>query len=85
MSLHLGHSISMSSSGSTGSSFCSCGLDSSITSRTGFSGFIFGGTSLVRLCFDIVIINKIDYYIPADYKDRGRSPHSPSISSCGEY
>jgi hypothetical protein len=43
------------------------------------------GTSLVRLCLDIMILNKINYYTPADYVDRGswsdfRIPHSRSLS-----
>jgi hypothetical protein len=70
--LHLGHSISMSNSDNTGSSFCSDELDSSMT-RLSFSSRVLGGTSLVRMRLDIMIVSKNDYYIPADDSGTGGS------------
>lgn len=67
ISLHLGHSISISNSDNTGFSFCSDKPDSSGASRLCFSGDrMFCVTSLVRACLDMVVLIRIDYYIPAD-------------------
>jgi hypothetical protein len=46
-------------------------LDSSSVPRAWFSDSGFGETSLVRPDLDIVLVNKINYYTPADYVDRG--------------
>gem|GEM_PF-6219522 len=81
--MHRGHSISLSSSVNTGSTFCSGRLDSSNVSRAGFLGSGFGGTSLVRPGLDILVFNKIHYYISADYGDGGagwyRTPTLPVL------
>jgi hypothetical protein len=53
---HRGHSISISNSVNTGSSFCSGTPDSSIASRTFSSGSVFGGTSFVRPCLGMTDI-----------------------------
>jgi hypothetical protein len=61
MSLHRGHSISVSSSVNTDSSFCSDGLDSFSISRTCFSdGFVLWRPSLALIHLDIAIIIKND-------------------------
>jgi hypothetical protein len=55
-SWHLGHSISLFNSVSTGSSICSSKLASSNVSRASLAGSVFGGTSFVRPCLGMIYI-----------------------------
>lgn len=65
ISLHLGHSISMSSSNFS-LSVCSVRPYSSKESKVCSSCLISRGTSLLWRCFGISIVIKNDYYILAD-------------------
>ena len=82
ISLHLGHSISVSSSDSMGFSSCFSRRGSSLVSSICFSGMTLRVASLVRTCLDIAILRKFIIYVPADHGgtgELGKLPYHISI------
>jgi hypothetical protein len=82
ISLHLGHSISVSSSDSMGFSSACSRRGSSLVSSICFSGMTLRVASLVRTCLDIAILRKFIIYVPADHGgtgELGKLPYHTTI------